>query len=144
MSTQIKDLLHNIFKDIKNNDAWQVYLLTNWNSIIGNLQSKVKLEKIYEDTLVLAVYDSSWMQELFLLSNALIIKINSKLDAPRIKHLRFKIAERSKVKKIVIKKLEPEKKINLNSKELTALGKINDQELSNVLKNFLIRCHRER
>ncbi|MDR3646070.1 MAG: DUF721 domain-containing protein [Candidatus Babeliales bacterium] len=144
MSTQIKDLLHTIFKDIKNNDAWQVYLLTNWNSIIGNLQSKVKLEKIYEDTLVLAVYDSSWMQELFLMSNMLIIKINSKLDAPRIKHLRFKIAERAKVKKVIVKNIEPEKKIYLNSQELTALSKITDPELNEGLKNFLIRCHRER
>lgn len=144
MSIQIKELLQDIFKSIKNNDAWQVYLLTNWNSIVGNLQSKVKLEKIYEDTLVLAVYDSSWMQELFLLSNALIIKINSKLDAPRIKHLRFKIADRAKIKKIITKPLDQEKKIFLNSQELIALNKIVDPELSLVLKNFLIRCHKER
>lgn len=144
MSTQIKELLQEIFKDIKKNDDWQVYLLTNWSSIIGNLQTKVKLEKIYEDTLVLSVYDSSWMQELFLLSNALIAKINAQLDLPRIKHLRFKLMQRTKMKKFVEHKVKIEKEVFLNSNELIALKKIQDPELNDALKNFLIRCYREK
>jgi len=144
MTKQIKDLLQDIFKDINNNDSWKIYLLTNWNSIVGNLSSKVKLEKIFEDTLVISVYNSSWMQELFLLSNVLIKNINSKLDKPRIKHLRFKLADRIKEKKAIEKKIEIEKVIYLNSEELTALKKIEDPELSESLKKFLIRCHKER
>ena len=42
------------------------------------------------------------------------------------------------VKKII------EKKIFLSSKELAALSRIEDPELNKVLKDFLIRCHKEK
>ena len=55
MATEIKDLITSLFEQ---HHDWKFQLLKNWDSIMGNLATKVKLEKIQEDTLVLGVYDS--------------------------------------------------------------------------------------
>src|SRR5690349_13440966 len=89
MTIQIKNILEDILGQ-GNNNSWQLHLIKNWSSIIGKLSTKVKLEKISNDTIVLGVYDSCWMQELYLLSDELLKKINSKLDEPKIKQIRFK------------------------------------------------------
>lgn len=141
MSILIKELLQNIINNIDHDHGWQVYLLANWNNIVGNLKSKVKLEKIYEDTLVLGVYESSWMQELFLLSSMLITKINSKLDKPRIKHLKFRLATRPKVDKPVNREIKIKKEVCLTAYELSVLSKISDPELSENLKKYLVKCY---
>lgn len=141
MVVHIKDVVQKVVAN-QNSNSWQINLLTNWNSIIGGLKTKVKLEKIQDDTLILGVYDSSWMQELYLLSNVIIKTINSKLDQPRIKHIRFKRAEWKNENKEQIKEIKKahSKKIELSSRELFALKKIRDPQLSEALKNFLIKC----
>lgn len=142
MATEIKELITNIFDQ---QHDWKFQLLKNWNAIMGNMASKVQLEKIYEDTLVLGVYDSCWLQELYMLSNVLLTTINAKLDAPRIKHLRFK---KLGTKKIVAQKQQMQPKILrpvvLNIKEQSALTRIKDPQLSEALKSFLVRCYQER
>jgi len=144
MSQLVKDLVQNIIKEINNNDSWKLNLLTNWNSIIGNLHTKLKLEKIHEDTLIVSVNDSCWMQELYLMSNIIINNINKALGQHRINKLRFKLTQ-EKIKKIYIpQKKELEEKINFNSKEMIALTKIEDPHLSQVLEKYLIRCYRQR
>jgi hypothetical protein len=145
MVIHVKDIIKTVMGQGPQSDSsWQMYLLANWNTIIGKLRTKVKLEKIQDDTLVLGVYDSSWMQELYLLSNVLIHTINSKLDKPRIKKIKFKKAERSKLKKHEIQPIKTSRKVELSCKEIGALKNIKDEELSEVLKNFLIRCHNQR
>src|SRR5437899_3106385 len=118
MVIHIKNFVKEIIDQNNNDKSWQIFLLNNWDSIIGKLSNRVKLEKIYNDTLVLGVYDSGWMQELFLLSNAIIIQINSKLDKPRIKNLRFKKAEYKKIQKKNEKVKFIPREINLSQKEL--------------------------
>jgi hypothetical protein len=145
MVTHVKDIIKNVMgQGPQSENSWQMYLLSNWNTIIGNLRTKVKLEKIQDDTIVLGVYDSSWMQELYCLSNVLIHTINSKLDKPRIKKIKFKKAEHIKSKKLEILPMKTIKKIELNFSEISALKNIKDKELSDALKNFLIRCHNQR
>lgn len=87
MTKEIKNVLSLI---LANHANWKIHLLNNWSTILGPLSSKVYLEKIQEDTLILGVQDSCWLQELYLLSGMLIKTINQTLDQPRIKHLRFK------------------------------------------------------
>lgn len=143
MATHIKNIIQDII-DQNNEESWKIYMISNWDSIIGNLKTKVRLEKIQNDTLILGVYDSSWMQELFLLSNDLINNINSKLNKPYIKQIRFKKVEYTKIAE---KKIKPKKyyaKIELTSQELVTLKKIKDPELSQVLRSFLIRCHQHK
>jgi len=143
MTNHIKHLLNTIVKT-KNN--WKLQLLTDWKDIIGNLSSKVIIEKIYEDTIVLGVFDSCWMQELYLLSPVLIKTINQSLDRPRIKQVRFKMTGRkkTKIKKAAKKMSTTPITVYLTSREKQALETIPDQALRAALKAFYIRCARER
>ena len=141
MAKQLKDFLPPL---IQNNDTWQLKLLSNCDTIIGNLKNKVRLEKIQNDTLVLGVYDACWMQELYLLTPLLLTTINQNLDQPRIKHLRFKrsVAKKAQAKSAVKpQKVEP--KIHLTPKQKAALEQIEDPQLARALHDFLIRCHKE-
>lgn len=143
MSVPIKNILATLFADV---EGWKVDLLRNWPTIIGSLHSKVHLEKVEDDTLVLGVYSSCWLQELYLLSDVLVATINQKLDRPRIKQIRFKkIAKKQEpLKKSSVAEHKVYKPVVLNSKEQKVLQKIEDAELSKVLEKFLIRCYQEK
>jgi hypothetical protein len=142
MATSVKNLLHIFFQE----QNWKLTLLTEWPTIAGTLHDKMRIEKITEETLFIGVYQSSWLQELYLLSHVLKKSINDHLGRPYIKQLRFKHvtptvlknheASKSPVKKEII--LQP---ICLSTKEQYALTKIKDEALKQALHNFLSRCH---
>ncbi len=144
MAHNVKDLLKNF---IHQEVSWKHLLIKNWNDIMGNLSDKVQLIKATKDTLVLGVHDSSWLQELYLLSPILIKQINQKLDQPYVKQLRFKRLARTKNKtwqrKVIAKKHKSEP-VKLNSQEEKILSGVQDQELKDALRNFLVRCYQER
>ncbi len=125
---------------------WHLELLTNWNNIMGTLSDKVRLEKIQGNTLILGVFDSSWMQELFLLSRVLIQTINKQLSQPYVKELKFKAAAHKKAtakntyqpQSSIKKTKKPERA--LSQQELQALEKIADEQLRSVLREYLIHC----
>jgi len=143
MTNHIKNILSTVVQT-KNN--WKLQLLGQWKEIIGNLSNKVTIEKIYEDTIVLGVSNSSWMQELYLLSPVLIKTINKNLDRPRIKQVRFKMTGRKKttIKKTAKKMSRATTTVHLTPREKQALETIPDQTLRAALKAFYIRCARER
>jgi hypothetical protein len=144
MVKKISTLLHPFLTPSEN---WKFTLLHEWDTIVGTLQGKVYVEKILNDILVLGVYDSCWMQELYLLSPLLLEKINRTLDQPRIKQLRFKKIA-AKKGNAVLEKLEQhyEAKSNftISGTEQKTLNTITDPQLRELLKQFLVRCHRER
>ena len=141
MTKEIKSVLQHLFQKQHN---WKTQLLQNWPSIIGTLSSKVQLEKIKDDTLVLGVTDSCWLQELYLMSPLLLNSITKKLDSPRIKHLRFKKVGIKKQTKHKVRKTKIKTKTRqLSSKEQQALKNIKDVELSRAMEQFLIRCQLE-
>jgi hypothetical protein len=142
MAQPIKQLLSTVFDQP---DNWKIDLLRNWDSIIGNLNTKVYLEKITDDTLVLGVTDSCWLQELYLLSHVILQVINEKLDRPRIKQLRFKKVGIRHAKKQTITKPKPRARTQrpLTPKEKGALADIKDPQLQQALEDFLIRCYQE-
>jgi len=142
MAKKIKNVIHSVFSK-KNN--WKIQLLQHWPKIIGELKTKVRLEKIQKDALVLGVYDSCWLQELYLLSPILLKRINQKLESHTFKRLRFKQVGIKKSKKIRTRKKGAltNKKITLTSKQKETLKKIKDPGLCDALKSFLERCHQE-
>lgn len=144
MTTPIKNILSSLFD---NQDKWQLHLLSQWDTILGHLKTKVQLVKILDDTLILGVMDPCWMQELYLLSNLLIKTINQNLDQPRIKYLRFKTIgiKKNKQKKRTsyVDKLAI-KEVQLSSKEERALKQISDPSLENALRQYLVRCYQEK
>ncbi len=143
MAQPIKNLLTTL---IKPKHSWHIQLLSSWDSTLGKLSSKVRLEKIDDDTLVLGVYDSCWMQELYLMTPMLIATINKKLDQPYIKHLRFKrVVARKHTPQPVVLTLPPNhQEVTLKPTEYAALEKIKDPQLSMALQQFLIRCIRRK
>jgi hypothetical protein len=137
----LKELLQTL---INPNNSWKTDLLYRWKDIIGALHSKVRIEKIQNDTLILGVFHSCWMQELYLLSPLLIKTINEKLDQPHIKQIRFKQVslKPSKIKADTSKTIST-KKISLSKTEERMLEKITDPALREALKAFRIRCYQE-
>ena len=140
MTRPLKDFIH-LF--VQNQHDWKVKLAQEWQSTLGPLSAQVTLEKIDNDTAVLGVYDSCWMQELYLLSPLLLKTINTTLDQPHIKQLRFKKAERKQPKKEPQKKVYTPKHVTLTRTEEHALDLVDDPSLRCVLKTFLIRCYQE-
>ena len=111
---------------------------------MGTLVSKVSIRKIYNDSITLNVSDSSWMQELYLLSSLIKKKINAALDKPRIETIRFYYAaqKEEKIEKTIEEIATPNKEITLTTKEQNALKKISDPELYQALTRLLQKCHR--
>jgi hypothetical protein len=126
---------------------WKYQLLSNWQNIFGKMSDKLYLERINDDTLVLAVYDACWMQELYTLSPLLITTINKIFDKPYINHLKFKRAGIRK-KKEPFKKHEPyitkQMVYHLTAREEKALASVKDEQLAQALRDFLMRCYQER
>ena len=143
MAKKIKSIIDTVFSQ---QNSWKIQLLQNWPTIIGKLKSKVRLEKINKDSLVLGVYDSCWLQELYLLSPILLKRINEKLENRSFKRLHFKQVGIYKSKKVKKHKKGEHKKleITLTNKEQETLKKIDDPDLSDVLRKFLLRCHEEK
>ena len=127
-------------------DAWKMQLLRAWPTVLGDLTPLVSLEKIDNDTLILGVQDSCWLQELYMLSPLILKMINKNLDHPRIKALRFKTRGCKKAteeKKLSLHKT-PVAPQPLSARERAALNAIKDDQLQEVLQNFLRRCQQEK
>lgn len=146
----VKNILDGLLQPSTQRESWKIHLIKNWPTIMGNLHEKISLQKIHSNCVVIGVYDSSWMQELYLLSKLILKKINDHLDRPRIETLRFVCIESSAVKNALDKKnltdsiknrsIRPEKIFSLKPHELVALEKIRDPQLSQALQGFLKKC----
>jgi hypothetical protein len=143
MASHLKHFLQQVLAP---RDDWKVSLLINWPNIVGTLHERMTLEKIEEDILIIGVYDSCWMQELYLLSSMLLATINQKLDQPRIKQLRFKKASIKRTQDTIKQcaSVQEAKKIIISPSEEKALITIEDPGLQAVLKGYLIRCYQGR
>ena len=145
MTSHIKTLLQPLLQSKE--QPWKIKLLQKWPQIVGPLARKVVIEKIYQELIVLGVYDSCWMQELYLLSPTLLQVINQNLDQPRMKQVRFKLigkTEHKKKKSIAKNHTNDVQPIKLTPTEQNALNSITDPHLRSALKAFLVRCYREK
>jgi len=140
----IKSFLPKFMQTINHEKQWKLQIMSQWNTIMGTLASKVSICKIYNNSITLGVTDSCWMQELNLLSELIKDKINNTLDTPRIEIIRFKYISQHAAgsqKKETESPLQHKEKM-LTAKEQQALCNIKDPELSQALQGFLQTCHR--
>lgn len=141
MAIPIRNLLPLFFKQ----ESWKIKLLSEWKDIVGNLASKMTLKKIESTFLIIGVYESCWLQELYLLSSVLITTINNHLDKPRIRTIRFVHATQTqsseKKETITLPTTIKQPPVILSHKEEEALQKIKDKTLKEALHSFLSRCH---
>lgn len=132
-----------ILQNCNQEHYWKFLIMSKWDEIMGSLSDKVIICKIHQNTIVLGVSDSSWMQELHLLSELIKEKINQILGTNRIDAIKLKYV--APAKKVVRKK---EKILSLNYQKRTltrqeqeALQQVQDEELSQALLGFLQKCH---
>ena len=139
MARTLRDLLPQV---LENQDDWRIMLARQWESVVGSLGTRIRLEKIYDDTVVIGVYESHWMQELYLLSSVLCDSINDVIGEPRIKHLRFRLVEdkKRKPRRLAPKRVKRPKNVSLSSSQEKALAAISDEELRRALTDFWGRC----
>lgn len=137
---QLNTLLPTLFH--ANNKQWQLQLLANWGTIIGKAASKARIEKIDNTTLIIAVQDSVWMQELYLLSDTIMQKINSFLGNNYITALKFKKAGLKKelLKKAITPLRAIQKPFTLSPSETACLARITDEDIKKYLLAYLRRC----
>ncbi len=144
MSEHIKQFLSPFLA--QHSHSWKLDLLKQWPTIMGSLAEYVSIEKIESSSITLGVTDSSWLQELYLMGNTILTTINQSLDEPRFKTIRFKqkgIAQKSNAPK-TIESTSHSICITFSEQEQKALDAIQDSTLREVLRSFLVRCHRER
>ncbi len=144
MAIPIQDIIPQFIKPQKD---WKLRLMTQWPSIVGALQTRIRLEKIYDDaTVVIGVYESHWMQELYLLSSVLIESMNDFLGARLVNAVRFVlIEEKPKSTRFVYRKSAsknlPDDR-SLSEFQKRALHDICDDELKEALVQFLARTRK--
>ena len=138
MAVHIKELLPKFLEK----DDWRLDLARRWDSVVGSLQTKIRLEKTYDDTAVIGVYESHWMQELYLLSSELCDSINNVIGQKKIRRIRFKLVEARERPKV---KQKPKPMVILTNVTLTqrqtqALEKLTDPKLRQAMTEFWSRC----
>lgn len=138
MSIIIKDILPLII-DIQD---WRINLLQNWDNIVGGLSSKMKLEKIQTDTLIVGVYETCWMQELYMISKTIVRSINKKLNNDHVKDIKFKLATENKGNSLPVNspKKRLSKKLELTHIQKRELISIEDKQLQSALISYFNSC----
>lgn len=142
MAEQITKFLNNF---ISPEYKWKAKLFENWQTIIGNLKDKAKIERIENNMLLIGVEHPAWAQELLFLSDFIKKRINNFLGKDYIKEIRFKVISFNKEISIKINKKNiltenHNKQSFLNKTEINTLSVIKDQELKNLLKEFYFKC----
>lgn len=138
----INFLVENILQSCNQEHYWKFLIMSKWNEIMGPVASKVSICKIHKNTIILGVSDSSWMQELHLLSTLIKEKINKLLESDRIEIIKLKYV--GDIQKGPYKKKRTaltHEKYQLTAKEQAVLVDIKDPELSEALIGFLQKCH---
>ncbi|HLB94171.1 MAG TPA: DciA family protein [Candidatus Babeliales bacterium] len=126
-------------------------LLVNWPEISGKLSTRMCIERVQQRMVVLGVYDTAWMQELYCMSDLLLAQINKFIGEAYFTELRFRYVNQPKIKlnqvnsgaSVTCAKIPAVIKpviIKLSVQEQATLKKIIDPELRLALKNFLVRC----
>lgn len=123
---------------------WQLKIISDWPQIVGSLHEHARVDKVTADTVWLGVYDTCWMQELHLLSNIMIKKINNYLGASYIKQVRLKYVQKHQSRLLKAPVLAANNLHQaLSAAQTLALQAISDPELKTAMHNFLTRCNYE-
>ncbi len=88
----IGDILGKLVKDLNMDKKMKVFKIFNhWEDIVGQqIAEKSKPEKLKDGILFVSVASSTWANELNLMSQQLILKVNSFTGLKVIKDIRFK------------------------------------------------------
>lgn len=131
---ELKDLISGYMDSV---DDWKKRLLRDWPVIVGALNTRMRVEKIVNDLLVIGVYDQHWMHELFHMSRMIVNTINTKLGKPYVKQVRFVLVARmtrKEIKRTDHMAEEKRQERSLTAQEQHVLTQVKDLELRELLK----------
>ncbi len=151
MSQQINSIVQDL---MPKQHHWKIQLFQQWQAIIGRLHGRVRIEKIYDNILVLGVCHPSWAQELYMLSDILKQKINAVLDKERIQKIRFQIVSNRDDKKrtsgmqktdsTITTSFSATTNVTLSVTEETLLATVENDELRDAIKQYYLRCREQK
>ena len=130
---QLKDIFNNINQI--NKFSWHYEFIKSWPTIARGLEEHMSIGKIMKDTVTLEVHDSSWMQEVHLLSPVIL---------NRIKQF-YPVIQKIKVNKINKKRIEQKKEIlsfnEITDQEKNVVKIVKDKDLAKALLNYYTICN---
>lgn len=156
MNKNLSELLQQTLLGATDETPLQRYkksLLTNWPQISGKLSLRMRIERVYERVIVIGVYDTAWMQELYCMSELILHQINQYLGTDYFQELKFRYVNRLAKKSVA--NLTGTQTANAVGDHLTAkpalvpitdpdlrraLTQITDPELQHELHRFFTRC----
>lgn len=133
----LKEILERVLTD---DGDWRTTLLRQWPDIVGNLHSRMALDRIDGSTLIVTVHDSHWMHQLFMMSRFLVQTINRNLGGNYVTHIRF-YTKPLAARPVTVPPLRYQpRSIELASHHIKALALVPDEELREAMRTFLERC----
>ena len=139
MATLLREYIHTLL--LVNNEDWKSKLIREWAQIVGNLHTKMCLEKIEGAVLKIGVYDSHWIHELFMLAPMIVRTINTALGGSYVVSVRFGVKEKKRVVALYdVEQQVVQQPIELTLQQQQMLSNITDNELRLSLEQFLKRC----
>ena len=123
-------------------DDWRKRLVKEWPTMVGDLHTRMRFEKISHDVLVIGVYDMHWMHELYMMSPMILQAINEKLGGDYVAKIRFAVV--NKTERLRKRSFDVENE-SFSSKPLPepqkqVLAHVKDQQLQEALSKLWQRC----
>jgi hypothetical protein len=123
-------------------DDWRKRLVKEWPTMVGDLHTRMRFEKISHDVLVIGVYDIHWMHELYMMSPMILQAINEKLGGNFVAKIRFSVVNKTdRFRKVFDGASESyifEKP--LAERQQKILSTVKDQQLQDALSKLWQRC----
>lgn len=122
---------------------WQTLLARGWTTAVGELAKHMRLEQIRGNLLIVGVYDSHWISELFMLAPRIMQEINGFLGGPYIAQIRFVIANQKDKKATGRSRKNTHDSgktlnspISMTARQEQVLASVKDVQLHDALKKF--------
>lgn len=123
-------------------DDWQTSLARGWTTAVGELATHMRLEQIRGNLLIIGVYDSHWISELFMLAPRIVQEINGFLGGSYVAQIRFVLANQtvkqtsSQPRKKMRDFREPISAMQMTARQAQILASIKDVQLHDALEKF--------
>ncbi len=139
MTTPLKPLLESL---IPQEHAWKLKLFSQWHEVLGGLSTKASIEKIEGSIIWISVKHSAVGQELMMLSDFILERINAVIKPHVIKTIRFKVKNISQqqAKQPQKRRLDIKEHPTLTSEEAKLLAVIENDDLQSSIARYFRRC----
>lgn len=140
MGKRLNDIITTV---IPQEHQWKLTILREWPTLIGDMHHHISIHTIQNDILILQAAHPAWAQELSFLTGILKKKINALFPQEYIKTIRFQVGtikKKTQVAQAAPSSLKKPAPRELTNHEKACLSRVKDQELQQILSDFLRVC----